>query len=86
MVRIARKVQLSEPQKRELTSIAQSRALPAGYVFRAKLILMLSEGASFATIRERLGDNEPNDHPLEGTLLVSGHGRIRYQSSRPAAV
>lgn len=59
MVRIARKVQLSEPQKRELTSIAQSRALPAGYVFRAKLILMLSEGASFAKIRERLGTTNP---------------------------
>ena len=38
----------------ELLSIAQSRFLPAGYVMRAKLILLLSEGATFATIRERL--------------------------------
>jgi transposase len=59
VVRIATKVHLTEPQKQELTSIAQSRALPAGYVFRAKLILMLSEGATFATIRERLGTTNP---------------------------
>ena len=55
VVRIARTIQLSEEQKRELSRIAQSRALPAGYVFRAKLILMLSTGATFTMIRERLG-------------------------------
>jgi transposase len=38
----------------ELMSIAQSRSLPAGYVMRAKLILLLAEGATFAAIRERL--------------------------------
>ena len=43
-------VVLSEEQRVELSSIAQSRSLPAGYVFRARLILMLSEGASFSTI------------------------------------
>jgi hypothetical protein len=36
----------------ELISIAQSRSLPAGYVMRAKLILLLAEGATFAAIRE----------------------------------
>ena len=55
MVRIATTVQLTEQQKSELTGIAQSRALPAGYVFRAKLIVMLNDGATFAAIRERLG-------------------------------
>ena len=45
-VRIATTIQLNEQQKSELTSIAQSRSLPAGYVFRAKLILLLNEGAS----------------------------------------
>jgi hypothetical protein len=33
-------------QRDELVVISQSRSLPAGYVFRAKLILMLAEGAS----------------------------------------
>ena len=40
-------VLLSEEQSKELSSIAQSRSLPAGYVFRARLILMLAEGATF---------------------------------------
>jgi hypothetical protein len=38
-------VSLTSNQRAELSSIAQSRTLPAGYVFRAKLILMLAEGA-----------------------------------------
>jgi len=45
------KLLLTESQQSELSSIAQSRSLPAGYVFRAKLILMLAEGASFSSIK-----------------------------------
>ena len=37
---------LSRQQRSDLSSIAQSCALPAGYVFRAKLILILAEGVS----------------------------------------
>ena len=59
VVRIATTIQLNEQQKSELTSIAQSRSLPAGYVFRAKLILMLNDGVSFTAIRERLGTTNP---------------------------
>jgi hypothetical protein len=55
-----------------LTSIAQSRSLPAGYVFRAKLILMLNEGASFAIVRELLGTTQPDDYSLEGCFLTAG--------------
>jgi transposase len=46
-------VSLSSDQHSELSSIAQSRSLPAGYVLRARLILMLAEGASFNTIKRR---------------------------------
>jgi len=52
-------VVLKEEQKLELSRIAQSRSLPAGYVFRARLILMLAEGASFSTIKQRLGTTAP---------------------------
>jgi hypothetical protein len=45
---------LNAPQQDELVAISQSRSLPAGYVFRAKLILMLAEGASFRTIMVNL--------------------------------
>src|SRR5216110_1802723 len=43
-------VPLTTDQPVELSSIAQSRSLPACYVFRAKLILMLAEGTPFNTI------------------------------------
>src|SRR5437868_4489546 len=52
-------VVLSEEQQLELSRIAQFRSLPAGYVFRARLILMLAEGASFSMIKQRLGTTAP---------------------------
>jgi transposase len=51
---VANEVRLTPAQQLELGSIAQSRSLPAGYVFRAKLILMLAERASFNAIKHRL--------------------------------
>lgn len=59
VVRIKATILVTEEQKHELASIGQSRSLPAGYVFRAKLILLLSEGATFAMIRQRLGTTNP---------------------------
>jgi hypothetical protein len=72
VVRIARTIQLTEQQRRELAGIAQSRALPAGYVFRAKLILMLDEGASFAVIRERLATMNPTIIRWKERFLATG--------------
>jgi hypothetical protein len=50
---------LSEDQHLELSRLSQSRSLPAGYVFRSKLILMLAEGASYNFIKQRLGTTAP---------------------------
>src|SRR6202047_3835633 len=50
---------LTQQTHSDLSSIAQSRALPAGYVFRAKLILMLAEGASFNAIKRQLQTTAP---------------------------
>src|ERR1700693_4405615 len=59
----------------DLSNTAQSRSLPAGYVFRAKLILMLAEGASFNAIKRQLQTTAPTiirwkqrfrHHGLEG--------------------
>lgn len=72
LVRVATSIELSEQQKRELTQVAQSRALPAGYVFRAKLILMLNEGATFAVIRERLGTTNPTIIRWKARFLAAG--------------
>jgi transposase len=50
---------LTSQDRRDLTEIAQSRSLPAGYVFRARLILLLAEGLSFRLIQERLQTTAP---------------------------
>ena len=50
---------LTQQQHSDLSSIAQSRSLPAGYVFRAKLILRLAEGVSFNAIKHRLQTTAP---------------------------
>ena len=87
VVRIAPVTPVTDEQKRELTSIAQSRSLPAGYVFRAKLILMLSEGATFAIIRERLKTTNPTIIRWKDRFVAGrGHGRLGYEPSRAEAV
>lgn len=50
-----RKLHLTEEQREELERWAQSRALPAGDVFRARLILALAEGLSYREIGGKLG-------------------------------
>jgi hypothetical protein len=46
--------------------------LPAGYVFRAKLILMLAEGISFNTIKRRLQTSAPTIIRWKQRFLESG--------------
>src|SRR5947199_128535 len=65
-------VVLSEDQQLELSRIAQSRSLPAGYVFRGRLILMLAEGVSFRTIKQRLGTTAPTISRWKQRFLTSG--------------
>ena len=43
---LANPIRLSDQQRSDLNEIAQSRSLPAGFVFRAKLILMLAQSSS----------------------------------------
>lgn len=63
---------LTESQQLELSRIAQSRSLPAGYVFRARLMLMLAEGAWFNTIKERLETTAPTIGRWKQRSLASG--------------
>jgi transposase len=65
-------VVLSEDQHLELSRIAQSRSLPAGYVFRARLILMLAEGASYSSIKLRLGTTAPTISRWKQRFLAAG--------------
>ena len=45
---------VTDEQRSELSKWAQSRTLPAGDVFRARLILALADGWTYAQIIERL--------------------------------
>src|ERR1700740_1637777 len=65
-------VVLSEEQCGELSSVAQSRSLPAGYVFRARLILMLAEGGSFNAIKRQLHTTAPTISRWKARFLDSG--------------
>src|SRR6202521_1553583 len=65
-------VLLTRQQHSDLSSIAQSRSLPAGYVFRAKLILMLAEGVSFNTIKQRLQTTAPTIIRWKQRFLAAG--------------
>jgi transposase len=48
-------LQLSAEQREELERWSQSRTLPAGDVFRARIILALADGLSYREIERRLG-------------------------------
>ena len=50
---------ITAEQREELHSWAQSRSLPAGYVFRARLILALGEGRTYREIERSLGASAP---------------------------
>jgi len=50
---------VSEDEHEELQRMSLSRSLPAGDVFRARLILMLLEGRSYAEIQQRLQTTAP---------------------------
>jgi len=65
-------VRLTGSQQLELSRIAQSRSLPAGYVFRARLILMLADGASYSTIKRRLGTTAPTISRWKQRFLAAG--------------
>ena len=52
-------LQVSAEQRGELESWAQSRSLPAGDVFRARLILALADDLSYREIERKLGASAP---------------------------
>jgi len=65
-------VLLNKDQRVELSQIAQSRSLPSGYVFRARLILLLDEGASYNTIKQQLQTTAPTISRWKVRFLRSG--------------
>ena len=78
---------LTDSQQFELSRIAHSRSLPAVYVFRARLILMLAEGSSYSTIKQRLGTTAPTISHWKQRFLDAGiEGLDTQHPGQPASV
>jgi transposase len=80
-------LQLSESQREELTMWAHSRSLPAGDVFRAKLILSLADGMTYEQIITALGTTKPTIARWKARFEEAGMDGLqpRHKGSQPRA-
>ena len=63
---------LTAEQREELHSWTQSRSLPAGYVFRARLILAMADGLTYRQIEQTLGASAPTVSKWKGRFEEQG--------------
>jgi transposase len=85
----AQAIRLTADERLELEQMTQSRTLPAGDVFRARLILMLAEGLSYRTIQERLDTSAPTISRWKDRFLkerIAGLLEIRHPGQRPSVL
>jgi len=72
-------LRVTAEQHDELERWAQSRTLPAGDVFRARLILAWAEGLSYRDIERRLGASAPTVSLWKGRFEESGVAGLQGQ-------
>lgn len=80
---------LTSDEQQELQQMCQSRSLPAGDVFRARLILMLAAGRSYAEIRERLDTTAPTISQWKKRFLtdrIAGLMEQRHPGQKPTVI
>lgn len=85
----AETIVLTSDERAELQQMTQSRTLPAGDVFRARLILMLADGLPYRTIQERLGTTAPTISRWKERFVkerVAGLLEIRHPGQKPSVV
>lgn len=87
MSRCGELLKVTETQRAELTKWAQSRTLPAGDVLRAKLILALADGWTWARIAEALGTTKKTIALWKARFEEAGIEGLepRHKGSRPRA-
>jgi transposase len=80
-------LKLTDGQREELTMWAHSRTLPAGDVFRAKLILLLADGMTYEQIITALGTTKPTIARWKARFEAAGMDGLqpRHKGSRPRA-
>jgi transposase len=78
-------LQVTREQRDELEGWSQSRTLPAGDVFRARLIVALADGKSYREIERRLGASAPTVSKWKGRFEQEGIEGLqgRHQGSKP---
>jgi transposase len=67
----------------------QSRSLPAGDVFRARLIMMLADGVPYRTIQERLDTTAPTISRWKERFVrerVAGLLEKRHPGQKPSVI
>jgi transposase len=85
----AEAIKLTGEERVELEQMTQSRTLPAGDVFRARLILMLSDGLPYRTIQERLDTTAPTISRWKERFLkerIAGLLEIRHPGQKPSVI
>jgi transposase len=80
---------LSADEQQELERISLSRSLPAGDVFRARLILMLAEGRSYAEVQRRLQTTAPTISKWRKRFVeqrLEGLAQERHPGQKPSVI
>jgi transposase len=85
----AEAITLTVDERVELEQMTQSRTLPAGDVFRARLILMLADGVPYRTIQERLDTTAPTISRWKERFVkqrIAGLLEIRHPGQKPTVI
>ena len=85
----AEAITLTTDERAELEQMTQSRTLPAGDVFRARLVLMLADGLSYRTIQERLDTTAPTISRWRDRFekrRVAGLLEVRHPGQKPSVI
>lgn len=85
----AKPLTVSADEQEELRQMSLSRSLPAGDVFKARLILMLAAGRSYADIRQRLQTTAPTISHWKKRFLeqrIAGLTKARHPGRKPTVI
>ena len=85
----AEAIALTADERAELEQMTQSHTLPAGDVFRARLILMLADGLPYRTIQERLDTTAPTVSRWRERFVkhrVAGLLEMRHPGQQPSVI
>lgn len=85
----AKPIKLTREEREELREMSMSRSLPAGDVIKARMVLMLAAGRSYADIQERLQSTAPTISRWKKRFLdnrVSGLIEARHAGQMPTVI